>query len=367
MKKALLFAGVMLFLASCQQSEEIVFQPYESQSDDLWEPYVPGARFKAPRGDGGPQVLPPDVVPCAKPAVYDLIAGRHNDVGSVTISNDAVNLYVTYFTTENLQKLHLWLGNDLKDIPRNPGGNPIIGLFFYKAHAKNATTFTFTIPLNELAKRKIDCGRNIVVVAHAEINRESAFGGNEPILCFKRWAYFMKYQIVCCEPPVADGSETAFAKGNWVFVQGGCNDFNPECLPGLSISNSQWGWAFNFEEPVEFAFDIYAGAARNDITKGKKVGRLVVEYITLPNNSGVPIAQGTLTYVMDVGWTMKEVHVYGGDNPPASAAPGQYGYKATFPTGETVHTYTINFINRDENRDGTWFIAHATVKPVPAN
>lgn len=366
MKKTLFFAGLLLYAASCQQSEETILQTHEAQSDDLWEPYVPGARFKTPKGDGGPAILPGGVIPCTQPAAFDLIAGRHHDVGSVTISNDAVNLYVTYYTTENLQKLHLWIGNDLKDIPRNPAGNPVIGLFFYKAHAKNASTYTFTIPLSELAKRKIDCGRNIIVVAHAEVNGESAFGGNEPVLCFKRWAYFMKYQIVCCQPPVADGSETAYAKGNWVFVKGGCHDLNPECLPGLNISASQWGWALNFEEPVEFAFDIYAGAEGNDTGKGKKAGRLAVEFYTLPIN-GVPTAHGFLTYVMDEGWTMKEVHIYAGDNPPQSATPAQYGHKATFPAGETVYTYTINFVNRDENRDGTWFIAHATVKPVPAN
>jgi len=363
MQKLLLWLLFPALLVSCQvqDAEELS----ANDEEDLWEAYNPSsaARHSAPKGDNGPLTLPPGVKPCTDPAVYDLFAGKDKDVGSVTISNDDKNLYVTYFTDKSLQKLHLWIGTDLKDIPRNPGGNPVIGHFFYKANANNASTYTFTIPLADLAKKKIDCERNILLVAHAEVNGESAFGGDFPVPCFNRWAFFMKYKIVCCsppEPPVSD-AETAFAKGNWVFVQGGCNEFNPECLPGLNISN-RWGWAINVDEPIEFAFDIYAGAANNDITKGNKVGRLAIEYATVMIN-GEPTAIGTITYLIDTGWTMRELHLYAADNKPTTAAPGQYGHTVKFPGGSTYYQYTINFADPDVANDGVWFIAHAVVNP----
>ncbi len=364
MKKILFWLLFPALVMSCQvqDAEESIV----ADEEDLWEKYDPSsaARHKTPKGNNGPLTLPPGVTPCTDAAVYDLFSGRHNDVGSVTISNDDKNLYVTYFTDKNFQKLHLWIGTDLKGIPRNPGGNPIIGHFFYKANANNASTYTFSISLTELAKMKMDCGRNILLVAHAEVNGESAFGGDFPIPCFNRWAFFMKYKIVCCspsEPPVSD-DETAFAKGNWVFVQGGCNDFNPECLPGLNISN-RWGWAINVDEPIEFSFDIYAGAAKNNVANGTKVGRLAVEYATVMIN-GNPTAIGTLTYLIDNRWTMKELHIYAADNRPTTAAPGQYGHTVKFPAGATYYQYTINFADPDVVNDGVWFIAHAVVKPT---
>ncbi|QOI96877.1 MAG: hypothetical protein HRU69_04935 [Flammeovirgaceae bacterium] len=365
MKKKLIWLLFPALVLSCQvqDAEELAAA---GEEEDLWEAYDPSsaARYSKPKGDNGPLTLPPDVKPCTAPAVYDLFA-RDKDLGSVTISNDDKNLYVTYFTTKSLQKLFLWVGADLKDMPRTQSGNPVLVNFFYKAHANNASTYTFTISLDELAKRKLDCNKNLLFVAYAEVDGEHAFGGDFPIPCFNRWAFIMKYKIICCsapEPPVSD-DETAFAKGNWVFVQGGCNEFNPECLPGLNISN-RWGWAINADEPLEFSFDIYAGAAKNDITKGTKVGRLAVEYATVVIN-GNPTAIGTITYIIDTGWTMKELHIYAADNRPTTAAPGQYGHTVKFPSGSTYYQYTINFADPDVVNDGVWFIAHAVVNPTP--
>lgn len=364
MKKLLVWLLFPALVLSCQvqDAEEVL----TADEEELWEAYDPSsaARHGTPVGDNGPLTLPPGVIPCTDPAVYDLFAIRDKDVGSVTISNDDQNLYVTYFTTKSLQKLFLWIGRDLKDMPRTQTGNPVLANFLYKANANNASTYTFKIPLADLAKKQLDCGKNLLLVAYAEVDGQPAFGGDFPIPCFNRWAFIMKYKIVCCsapEPPVSD-EETAFAKGNWVFVQGGCNDFNPECLPGLNISN-RWGWAINVDEPIEYAFDMYAGAAKNDITKGTKVGRLAVEYATVMIN-GAPTAIGTITYLINNGWTMKELHIYAADNRPTTAAPGQYGHTVKFPGGSTFYQYTINFADPDVANDGVWFIAHAVVNPT---
>ena len=70
---------------------------------------------------------------------WDLTAGQHIDVGTVTVSNDATNLYVTYtlddpdYPDATFGTLHLWVGTDLATMPATPQGSPIPGQFPYKA------------------------------------------------------------------------------------------------------------------------------------------------------------------------------------------------------------------------------------------
>lgn len=363
MKKICWLAAVVIISISCQVQEAEVPVQEEAVPEESFDDA--GARERKP--SGSPLTLPDGIKPCTDPYVFDLYAPKRTDVGSVTISNDAKNLYVTYFTTKTLQKLFLWVGNTLRDMPQHRGGNPNFQHFFYKAHANNATTYTFTIPLEELAKHNIKCDKDLLAVAYAEVDKEPAFAGNIQLPCFNFWALFLKYKIVCCDEDDGEvepgpGEETAFAKGNWIFGEGGCGTHNPECLPGLNISN-RWGWVLNFDEEVEFSFPVYASAAQNDITKGKQVGNLVVEYATVVQN-GSPVAYVTTRYVIDGNWSMKELHIYAADARPTTAAPGRYGHTASFPAGTNTYTFSTSFADPDTANDGVWIIAHAIVKPV---
>ncbi|MCW3127229.1 MAG: hypothetical protein JWO03_2887 [Bacteroidetes bacterium] len=122
---------------------------------------------------------PPPVTyqPCGTPLVVDLIAGQHTDAGSVTVANDANNLYVTYTVTGNwrLSQLHLYAG-DCAQIPVNNSGNPVPGQFPYATsfNNNNTRTYTFTIPLTRL-------GNCFCVAAHATLSNtcgssETAWG-----------------------------------------------------------------------------------------------------------------------------------------------------------------------------------------------
>jgi hypothetical protein len=54
---------------------------------------------------------------------WNLTAGQTIDVGSVTVSNDAENLYVTYkldYPGAYFGTLHLWAGNDIATCRRTP-------------------------------------------------------------------------------------------------------------------------------------------------------------------------------------------------------------------------------------------------------
>lgn len=365
MKKLIWMLVLAGSLFSCQLQEAELPVNEEVLAQQLMQAEAERNR----NGNNGPEVIPSGVEACAK-ASYDLFAGRHDDVGSVTLANDAENLYITYFTTKSFGKLHLWYGKSLAELPVNPAGNPVIGHFPLKANAPGKKQYTFTIPLSKLEEKGILCDQDLVVVAHAEVGRESAFGGTTQIPGCKRWAYYMTYTLGCCDdeeenddnPIPGEGREVAFAKGNWVFVDDGCSAVNPECLSGLGIANVRWGWAINVTGPIGRSYDIWASATGNDTSVGKKIGRLEVETTTW-NINGVPTGIGSLTVILNDGWVMESLNIYAGDLAPASADPSTYGHTYTFPAGTYVHTHTINFVNNDVAGDGVWFIANAIVRP----
>src|SRR5688572_22930456 len=108
---------------------------------------------------------------------WTLTAGQTIPVGSVTVQNDATNLYVTYDLTypdATFGALHLWVGNRLLNLPANPQGTPVPGQFCQAdggacADATGLTSYTFTIPFTELNIVDISqvCGLPLYVVTHA--------------------------------------------------------------------------------------------------------------------------------------------------------------------------------------------------------
>ncbi len=80
-----------------------------------------------------------------------------------------------------------------------------------------------------------------------------------------------------------------------------------------------------------------------------KVGTLTVNW----DGSNV-----TVTYTMDSGYCLEEVHLYAGDDSPTTIAPGQYGNLAEFDPNVT--SYQFNVPLADTNGDGVvWLVAHA--------
>jgi hypothetical protein len=244
---------------------------------------------------------------------WNLIAGQTIDVGSVTVSNDATNLYVTYkldYPGAYFGTLHLWAGSDLTNVPSNPQGTPIPGQFPYHYTPPNQTTteYTFSIPLASLGIQDVTtvCGLRLFVVTHAEVNNvngnnETAFGGDKPGTG-PRWWFYGEY-FICCDfgPPPIGECKTAFGKGGWVFTTDAKS--NPENLPSLRLIRNRWGWAINLSAPGTTTYDIWAGAGLNDIANGTKVGTLTVEW----DGSFAKV-----TYTLSSGFVMKEVHIYAG-------------------------------------------------------
>lgn len=293
---------------------------------------------------------------------WDLWAGQTHDVGSINVRNDSDNLYVTYQLDApgaTFGTVHLWVGNDLTNLPRSGGGAPINGQFPYSFDIAGGTSHTFTIPLADLniVDIKTACPSVLHVVAHAEVNvdsdgdgvidHETAYGGDIPG-SGSRWWFYADYNV-CCEvtpPPQFTQCETAFAKGGFVFTT--TKTSNPEKLPSLNLSKNRWGWAINLpSSPTAGVYNIYAGAGLNDITKGAKVGTLSVDW-----NGSV----ATINYSITTG-VMEEIHIFASDKKPTTVAPGQYGYTKDFEPPVTVHSASFNV--SDTDGDGIWIIAHA--------
>jgi len=172
MKKFLLLIGVMVVCAVSSCSDE---QLVESSTN---------AELKTTN----------DI--CGEAKIVDLIAGQHINVGTVSVSNDDENLYVTYETSGNwyLTETHLFVGKE-SDIPLNGGGNPKIGHFPYSESHDDLKTFTYTIELNDLD----EC---FSVVSHAVVERiengrrvqgETAFGCGDKEFPGRRWGCYFEY------------------------------------------------------------------------------------------------------------------------------------------------------------------------------
>ena len=108
--------------------------------------------------------------------------------GTVSLSNDADHLFVTYATDAGwtLGSTALFVGGSVDDIPRNPAGNPRVGHFPYSAaHAPGTTRYTYSIPLDDLQHTR-------VIAAYAAVHNgdheEGAWAAGERINATGPWA-----------------------------------------------------------------------------------------------------------------------------------------------------------------------------------
>jgi len=142
--------------------------------------------------------------------VFDLIAGQNIYAGSITVWNDADNLYVKYETVDSfcLTETHLEVGSSLDDIPQK-NGNPIPGQFEYKTSHNCVSSFTYTVPLP-----KETC--DLYIAAHAVVKNES--GGTETAwgsgfdFSGKDWATYSMYHESDCQLCQTDVVKADFSK-----------------------------------------------------------------------------------------------------------------------------------------------------------
>lgn len=71
-------------------------------------------------------------------------------------------------------------------------------------------------------------------------------------------------------------------------------------------------------------------------------------------------ADGTITFQIDEAstqWRLEETHLYVGDEPPASSAPGRFPYKHEDLGGVASDAYAADLAAADVDGDGTVYVA----------
>jgi hypothetical protein len=171
--------------------EEEAFRPDKNQREPDW-------------GDLEYTSYESKTIPGCTSETYELTAGQYIDVGSLIVSNDDKNLYVTFvqdesYTRGEIRETHVFVGCGPDEIPLNGGGNPVIGHFPFSDDHGEVMQYTYEIPLDEF-----DCGTEcLTIVAHAAIGGETAFGGCDDVEADqwdgRRWGCYFDYCPGDCE------------------------------------------------------------------------------------------------------------------------------------------------------------------------
>jgi hypothetical protein len=162
MKKILTLLFITAVIVSCQKQAVDLLQPKTETIHQQTQAAETGSALSESLGAAS----------CVVAVTTPLMAGQTTNVGSVTVTNDATNVYVTYQTTGSylVKKTHLYVGS-CSGIPVNNSGNPKIGQYPYKTnHGTGVNSFTYTVSRSCLPA---GC---ICVSAHAEVVAYNASG-----------------------------------------------------------------------------------------------------------------------------------------------------------------------------------------------
>jgi hypothetical protein len=123
-----------------------------------------------------------------------------------------------------------------------------------------------------------------------------------------------------------------------------------------SICFDPWGWTNGPLGPGRYEFEIWAGAAKCDLSKGTRIGTLTVNY----DGSTVSVFYD----IMGSGYTMTETQVYVGTDslPPNPGVPGHYPYQHDNLNYVKTDSYPPPLINGFNGED-IYIIAHAAACP----
>ena len=312
----ILLPAIALMFMACQKSE---------LSEDL--------KTSNPEFTGD-QNLKATTVYCGQPTIVPLVEFNYPNApyGTVTVANDAQNLYITYEATSGtfIAATNLYVGPESL-IPGTNIGNGIgkMDLEAFPYHSIHeypwVTSYVYTIPLANFQ----DC---FAVVAHAFIRMPNgavthAFG-YQALTLLPNGFYFNYCKQTCTPPPQT--CETGYAYG---LSYANC------FLNIPNVTSNNWGWSNGQIGAGSYVWPIYAGAGQCNIDNGVHVGNLTVNY-TPPT--------AVVTYTMFGTNILNATHLYVGTqilpkkNGKFTTAPGQFPYKHGSLPGVSTDTFTIN-------------------------
>lgn len=282
----LIFVMAVLALFTLTSCEVDAFQP-------VLEETVPAALSKI--------VVDGEVTDLNEVTLY---AGQNIPVGTLSITNDAEVLTVTYKTTDGwmIAETHLDVAGSLSEIPKNKPGNPVPGQFTYNdSYDPSVTEVSYELPL------EWEIGDLLVVAAHAVVERvvngevvqeETAWSAGKRFVAKGNWATYTVYEV---EEIVTPESPVEIWKGETAW---GGN------FPG---DGAAWWFYYDVNGPSDQ--DIYPGQ--------KKV-----------EGASVSVSGGVVTITLGENLKLqdkKEAVKVQGYNviPDSHPAPGQFSYKGT--------------------------------------
>ena len=241
------------------------------------------------------------------PQVFPLFAGQTNNIGTVTVFNDKVNLYVTYQSEQEMEEFALYILDYEPQERLTPGQAP----FKNNGPAKN---FTFTIPLADLSF-DVDCGTTLWLQAKTVSSGETAYGGVITPAGSGSWYGNIEY-VICCEP----------------------NGGAPKCYE----FNGETAWAANGNVAGEMRYNRRGNWATYVQYTAKTTTLFAGQNIPVGtvNFSEVVDGEVTITIALTGNWIFAEYEmgVAVEDNikiqdyvsaPSGNPAPGQFAHKAT--------------------------------------
>ncbi len=282
---------------------------------------------------------------CGDPIEKILYAGQHIAVGTVFISNDEDNLFVTYDVNDTnwwLKETHLYVG-DIDNAPFVSSGNPKIGHFPYHGDHDLRKDFTFTIPLVELD----DC---FSIISHAVVvqsengsitNSETAFGYGDNEFDGNRWGWFLDHCKESCEnnddgsnddDDDDDDDDESNDEDDDSDQDENNDDYNSGCMEAYAYNSvnanvascfidagfNSWGWTNEivYSEdyyrlpPVVQSFPIYANADECNLQNGSIIG-----HIEITITAGDSQAIATIAYVINNDLIISDLNLYVGKVP----------------------------------------------------
>ena len=180
---------------------------------------------------------------CGTATTVNLITGQYTTIGSVTVVNDATNLYVTYSTEGSawyLTQLHLYVG-DANGIPKNWGGNPVVGAYPYSYTfcAPYGKSYTFSIPLANLPNCSVISAHAAVVKKYGNsiCNSSTAWGQGTRFGCNSWGMYFN----VCKQSCLPTGEGCAYGAPYWF------NGYQTWPTPSVTVAGYTYTQAEGYE------------------------------------------------------------------------------------------------------------------------
>lgn len=122
-----------------------------------------------------------------------LMAGQNYVAGTVIVSYDANNLYISYYMNNgwSLSQTHVAVATSLADIPQTGSGNPKVGNFgIAESFSTGADSAFYTIPRSSLGTLNLFIATH-AVVQQTDGSRETGWAGTYDF-DGKNWATYIR-------------------------------------------------------------------------------------------------------------------------------------------------------------------------------